>query len=417
MAIDINVDNKRFTQRILISLSWLRAAALIMQVVYMLWFVSPIHLLVWVLIVVQLCLLLSGWINQKLRMSERALLLNLCFDLLLLAGYIYFTGGVTNPLISLFLLPVVTAAVALKPNLALTVLIMAIGLYSLLFLDQSEHHHGHNFSSHLMGMWLVFIASGALLFYIASYLSKAIRQQQKRIQQHEQRQLRNDYLTALGLSAADAAHQLNTPLSTLAVLVEEVEQNTPSDDIQLMQQQIKRCQDITRSIQQQFNELKSGEFKVISIHQLVQHVSSSFRLLQPESELRIEGADCPGFVRSHIGLQSALLNLLDNAAKASQQSGVSALEMAVLTEKDKCLIHITDQGPGLSTELLDDYGWRPSKEEPTKDKNSVGIGVGTLISNASIEYVGGRLSVSNNQQGATVTVTLPLVEQSPGVNV
>ena len=407
------IDHKKFTQSILISLSWIRAIALIMQVVYMLWFVNPIHMMVWVLIVVQVCLLLSGWINQKLRLSQKALLINLLLDVALLGGYVYLTGGASNPLISLLLLPIVTASVALKRYLAVVVLIVAGLVYSLLYvIDQPQHHHASSFSSHLLGMWLVFIASAGLIFYVASYLSNAIRMQQKRIQQHEQRQLRDDYLTALGLSAADAAHQLNTPLSSLTVLLDDMmDSNTHNNqDMRLMQQQVQRCHTITQSIQQHFDELKSGEFRTIAIKELVGLVARNFRLLYPEIQLVIENDALQGWVHSHIGLQSALLNLLDNAAKASQSLDKHEVHLQLSDDGNYCYIDIVDQGAGLAEDVIEHYGWRPRDERTSPG----GMGIGTLISNASIEQVGGHLRVMPHKPGAKIRVALPLQTQNHG---
>lgn len=383
-----------------------------MQVVYLLWFVRPIQLFVWVLLVVQLCLLLLGWLNQKIRLSDKAVMVNLSLDLVLLAGYVYLTGGVSNPMISLLLLPVVTASVAVSKVLAFVVFLLASALYTVMFLNSSTHHHGDtSFSSHLMGMWLVFIASGALLVYVVSYLSAAIREQQQRIQRHERRQLRDDYLTALGLSAADAAHQLHTPLATLSVLIDDLNSSEQShesvvnDDLLLMKQQIQRCVEITQSIQSQFNELKAGDFTVISVAQLIKQIRGGFRLLHPEISLQVNGDKTLGFVRSHVGLNSALLNLLDNAVKASQDKNAT-LMLSATVENDHCIIEVTDQGAGLEQDFIDHYGWRPAGSHN-------GMGVGSLISNASIEHVGGRLSIKNNAQGATARVDLPLVFIDP----
>lgn len=401
------MHNKIFTQRILISLSWLRAAALVMQVLYLLMFVSPVNLFVWTLLIVQVCLLLSSWMAQKHKHSETAVLLHLLFDVLLLGGYVYLTGGPTNPLIYLLLLPLVTAAVALRQRLALSVLLLACLTYTGLYIiEPTQHHHSSNFSSHLLGMWLVFMASGGLLFYVASYLSRAIRQQQIRIQHHERRQLRNDYLTALGISAADAAHQLNTPLSTLSILVEDLKPS--SEQGKLMQQQIERCQKITQSIQAQFDELKKNQYKLILAQDLMQQLESSFRLMQPDVELEVKASSQEGWIKSHIGLESALLNLLDNAVKASLQKGCAKVFCDYRVVGQSFVITIGDFGGGIPEEFIEHYGWRPSPEN--RRANSERMGVGTLISNASIEIAGGQLSIKNSETGTLVTVMLPLVK-------
>lgn len=405
------MHNKIFTQRILISLSWLRAAALVMQVLYLLMFVSPVQLFVWTLLIVQVCLLLSSWIAQKRKHSEITVLYHLLLDVVLLGGYIYLTGGTSNPLIYLLLLPLVTAAVALQQRLALSVLFFACLTYTGLYIvEPVAHHHTDNFSSHLLGMWLVFIASGGLLYYVASYLSRAIRQQQVRIQHHERRQLRNDYLTALGVSAADAAHQLNTPLSTLSVLVGDLD--CCSEQVKLMQQQIERCQKITQSIQSQFDELKKNQYKLITTHNFMQQLESSFRLLQPHVKLEVEASSQEGCIKSHIGLESALLNLLDNAGKASQQQGSAKVVCGYKLIDNHLLITVRDFGGGISEEFIEHYGWRPSTSVP--DSETERMGIGTLISNASIEIAGGQLSIKNNESGTLVTVTLPLASPHKG---
>lgn len=268
-----------FNQPILIPLSWARGVALFLQVLYLFWLQQLPSPVIWVILSAQAAILLHTLVVSRTSVSEQAIFIALIFDALLLIAYVYLTGGIANPLISLLLLPVATASLMLRPRYALSLLLIAIAGYSLLMSLVSEHQAHQSFNSHLVGMWLVFIASAVLLYYLVVRLVAATRAQQQELEHQKQRQLRDDYLLALGVSAADAAHQLNTPLSSMAVLLDDM---PDSSDKKMIEQQISRCQDITRNIQQQFEQLKQRQYQTLSVGDLFCQVTSSFRLLHPE---------------------------------------------------------------------------------------------------------------------------------------
>ncbi|HEY9031663.1 MAG TPA: ATP-binding protein [Kangiella sp.] len=405
-----------FNQQIMTPLSWGRGIALLLQVLYLFWLQQLPSSVVWVILSVQTVILLHTLVISRATVSQLGIFIALLLDALLLIAYVYLTGGIANPLISLLLLPVATASLMLKPRYALSLLLIAIAGYSLLLSLVSEHQTHHSFTSHLIGMWLVFIASALLLYYLVSRLVRATRNQQLKLEHQKQRQLRDDYLLALGVSAADAAHQLNTPLSSMAVMIDDMPE---SDDKSLMEQQISRCQKITQNIQQQFEQLKLRQYQTISVHDLLSQIAASFRLLHPEVRLELDTKShsesaCNSNqyqLNSHLGFISALLNIMDNAAKASQLNHKAHIKLASEisnnnSHKSYLTLRIFDFGEGLAEHQLESYGFVPNLN------SRQGMGTGSLISSASIELLEGAIQISNHEQGALVTVSLPVRKQN-----
>ncbi|MHC9509702.1 sensor histidine kinase [Kangiella sp. M94] len=405
-----------FNQQIMTPLSWGRGIALLLQVFYLFWLQQLPSPFVWVILSVQTAILLHTVVISRATVSELGIFVALLLDALLLMAYVYLTGGIANPLISLLLLPVATASLMLRPHYALSLLLIAIAGYSLLLSLVSEYQAHHGFTSHLIGMWLVFIASALLLYYLVSRLVRATRIQQLELEQQKQRQLRDDYLLALGVSAADAAHQLNTPLSSMAVIIDDMPE---SDEKSLMEQQISRYQKITHNIQLQFEQLKQRQYQTISVHDLLSQITVSFRLLHPGVSLELDaGSDCNSNqyqLNSHLGFISALLNIMDNAAKASQLNQQSRIRLSCEIDRNERQqpyldLRIFDFGEGLAEHQLENYGFVPSLN------SQQGMGTGSLISSASIELMDGTIEIANHSKGAVVTVSIPILWQASAEN-
>lgn len=409
---------KLLSKQVALPLSWIRAAALLLQLVYLFWLGENPKPAVWAIMVFQLVILLNQFLSRK-ESSMKLLMSYLIADTILLATYVHLTGGASNPLISLLLLPIITASVLLCRKTSLAVLLVANVCYGLIWWNSqgSNHHMAHGFGDHLIGMWLVFVATSGLIYFILSYLSRINQQQQALIHQQRQRQVRDEHIMALGLSAADAAHQLNTPLSTLAVSLEDISEQSPDEiesTVQLMQQQIERCNDITKNMATQYKQLSSQEFSVISVKALLDALVQKYRLLHPQTVLQLVNQNSnqceTAYIRSHLGLVSAILNILDNAAKASQlnQKNTVRMEVSFNNQALENLVNISiiDQGQGVEPNFYQHYGVLPN------EASSKGMGIGSLVSSASIERVGGSLSIANdNDGGAIVTILLPIVER------
>lgn len=342
--------------------------------------------------------------------TPRVLASQLVVDMLALTALLYHAGGPTNPFVSLYLVPVALAAIALdvRPMVGLTVL--AAALYALLmrYHIPLPHVHGRDFELHVTGMWINFLFSAAIMAAALSRLMLTLREQRARLAEARERALRDESLLALGSLAAGTAHQLNTPLTTASLLVEEWAKGVPPDpsDICVMQLQIAFCRDHLRSLVEMARQSTSTETVLEPARGFLSRSLDQWRLLRPGVEVRIDLGAADGLIRADPTLSQALINLINNAADANVATASQApLEIDAQRRADRLTIRILDRGPGPQR-----HGAGP----PRPGARSAGLGIGLLISNASIERNGGHVRQRAREGGGCVTeVDLPLAESAP----
>jgi two-component system sensor histidine kinase RegB len=152
----------------------------------------------------------------------------LCVDLVALAILLYLSGGAANPLISFLLVPVAVAALSMPGRLTAVVALLAIAIYSLahvgvyLPLPVADAERGARL--HLGGMWLTFVVSATMIAWFVARMTASIHERDSRLAAAREQALRDERVVALGALAAGAAHELGTPLATMAVVIGELEQ-------------------------------------------------------------------------------------------------------------------------------------------------------------------------------------------------
>src|ERR1051325_4745874 len=158
------------------------------------------------------------------------LFVHLTFDAVALTAVLYFAGGPTNPFVSLYLLPLTLTAAALSWRYTWSMAALTLTCYSLLLVSYVPLYHRHpgaalheldDFKMHVFGMWLGFILSAGLIAYFAVRMRETLRERDRLRAQVREQELRHERVLALGTLAAGAAHELGTPLSTIAVLRSE----------------------------------------------------------------------------------------------------------------------------------------------------------------------------------------------------
>src|SRR5690349_10919110 len=159
--------------------------------------------------------------------------LHLLADVASLSVLLYLCGGFANPFVSFYLVPLVIAAIALPPVYAWVMAALTVGCYALLFyfyVPMSALHIEHDFGLHLFGMWVNFLVSALTVAWLVARMAQAIRTRDDQIARQREEALRNERIVALGTLAAGAAHELSTPLSTMAVVLGEIAHEHPRDD-------------------------------------------------------------------------------------------------------------------------------------------------------------------------------------------
>ncbi|MEP1216967.1 MAG: HAMP domain-containing sensor histidine kinase [Marinobacter sp.] len=347
------------------------------------------------------------WLTRRPPRSSVTVSLALTVDLLLIGAWLYFTGGYTNPLVSLLLLPIAVAIILVPLGHSIVVTIAGVAIYTSLVLWHTplthEHHSANLAQLHLVGMWVTFAITAVILLLVVGALSRRLRLQQSQLAQIRETRLRDEQIIALGLSAAAVAHRLGTPLNTLALLVEEMKSAAPGshslgEDLRLMEDQLSLCSGHLQQLTSAAVQAKTAQLETLPAQSWIMRLRESATLLWPGATIEWQPPfpDCP--VAVDATLDQALLNLLANAVKASPSwVAISACEGA----EGWLEVIVEDHGDGLESALGDAPGEQVVSSES-------GLGVGLFLSNATIQRLGGTLKARVTAQGTTMIITLPI---------
>ncbi len=350
--------------------------------------------------------------------DEREFLLQLFIDCAVLAGLLYVAGGATNPFVSYFLVPIALAAATLPRHftaLLTAFCLLASGLLMFYYMPLQAlspmtmtmpEHRGHadsGMSLHVMGMWLNVGISAVLITYFVTSIAATVRRQREAINRLREQQLMDENILTVATLAASTAHEMGTPLSSLAVLLGDLKSEHTKDavltaDLQLMAEQVARCQQSLQQLADTAREHQRGGERWQPIAEWVERLLRNWQLLRPEAQAAFTvQAGEPCRVAWSLVVEQAVINVLNNAADAGSQ-----LQVQVQWDEQALRIEIADDGPGIDERIT-------SKRAQVKASEK-GMGLGLLLSHASLERAGGTLSLQTRPEGGTLTrIVLPLM--------
>jgi two-component system, sensor histidine kinase RegB len=360
-------------------------------------------------------------LRQPWPVREAEVVAHLAVDICILWCLLYFTGGATNPFISLYIMPVALAATALSASYLVAVVLLAGGAYATLmfrYVPLPEiHAHDAQFSLHVLGMGINFAISALLLGFFIQRLAAELRARETATQGLRERALRDEGILAIATQAAGAAHELNTPLSTIRTLLTELRHEHGSDarldeDLALLTNQADRCRDILRELVNVGAAPLSDATPALNLAAFATDCAERFRLLRPDVDLAITLNDADGAISILMapGLRHAVIALLNNAADASALHESSAVEFSTRLDGDAVEFAVRDGGSGLAPSARAAAGLRFFS-----DKRD-GLGLGLVLANATAERLNGNLSVASLPSHGTLTrlrVPLQSVEDRP----
>ncbi len=372
------------------------------------------------------------WLRLKnpAPVTDLELVGQLLADIVALAVLLYASGGSTNPFVSLFLLPLTIAAAILPPRQTWFIAGITVCCYTTLLFSYeplvrkgmelhplmamepgSPAHGGHAgyFELHVVGMWFNFLLSAVLIAYFVVRMAASIRERDRLLLTAREIALRDEHIIALGTLAAGAAHELGTPLATMAIITHELQQehgnhNELNEDLRLLRLQIDSCKTILSKLLDTAGQTRSGSLAQVRSDQYLDELIEQWQIIRPGIALiRIENGLSPApYIATEASLSHAIMNLLNNAADASPDY----VEFITSWDERRLSIQICDRGPGLAPDTLASAG-QPFFTTKAPGK---GTGIGLFLANASIERFGGSVSLSNRAGGgARIEVLLPVL--------
>ena len=408
----INYQNMTIIQRLFL----LRTVAIIIQLltVLIVYFVMSLQIallpLMVVIIVESLFHILSILIFRQRDAGNVAIVLQLIADVIFLTVLLSLSGGATNAFVSLLLLPIVIAAVSLPASYLLFISFSAIASYSALLLTMPEHTMHHmDMSNHFIGMWANFLLSVIVVTFVVGAMARVITNRERAIALQREDQLKSEQLLALGVASAQVTHQVATPLANIQLLYEELAEDYPEHEaIIAMAQPLAACTNQLGYFRSLATSIRENKKTQLSVTELLEQLVDQMHFHFPEQALDIIQADpVHGKIVSDAMLLPALLNLIQNAIRANEESQQQHITLTVSRINNTLSLQLRDFGAGIEANMS--QAQREVLGEQMVVSKS-GLGMAVFLSNSTFQRLGGKLKLINHsEQGCIALVTLPLL--------
>ncbi len=353
------------------------------------------------------------FIYKKTQLSDRSAFIFLLIDILQLGVLLYLSGGITNPFIIFILIPSVFSSsnLSLKTNTLLVLLTIIIILF-LTFNYQdlpinlnSDFHNNHYFYYSIpvsLIIALVFLNYFAMTFGTQSRLRKEAlgKMEEVMAKEHE--------LLSLGGQAAAAAHSLGTPLSTITIITHDLMkqfkgQKDLEKDIELLNSQVERCNEILKRLT--LNPVEEDEFidKDINIRDYLHEIISSFKeISKKEFVFNFDQDSNPRKISKSIEIVYGLRNFIGNANKFATNS----IFINLKSDSEFTEITVEDDGNGYPRDIISKIGEPYLKSSYSKDKSKEGLGLGLFIGKTLLEKNFASINCRNSKtrSGAEVII-------------
>ncbi len=350
----------------------------------------------------------------------RALLLILALDLLTLTGLLYFSGGPHNPFTVFYFVNLALAAVVLPGYGSWALTGLAIACFSALTwlgyvpVPQLELVPLATNRSSLeiwrLGLVVAFATCAVVICYFITRVTAELRQREQELRVAEQKRAQSERLEALATLAAGAGHELASPLSTIAVIANDLARHLEGsnvassviEDVALIRSELAHCRSILDRMSGSAGQAAGEQVGTWRLDRIIQEVVDGLRRAE---NVRVEGLERVGARTLFVplqGLAQALRGLVQNGLDASELGQIVVID--VDATPDEVIIRVRDQGKGMSP----DESARAGQPFFTTKEPGQGMGLGLFLTRNVIERLGGTLRLDSTLgQGTTAEVRLP----------
>ena len=351
---------------------------------------------------------------QKNILSNRASFIFLFMDILQLSSLIFLTGGILNPFSIFLIIPSVFSSsnIELKASLTLiflTVLsILLLTFYHIeLIYPETNKILVNNFYYYAIPTSLII----ALIFlnYFAATFGRESRLRKEALDKLEQVIAKEHELVSLGGQAAAAAHSLNTPLSTIKVISQDMykqfkDQKDIKKDIELLVSQVERCGQILKKLS--LNPSQEDDFinQKLSISEYVSEIVKSFIEISDKEFVINLSQDTNSFkISKIIEIIYGIRNFIGNANKFSKKK----IYVSVKSNNESTEISIEDDGSGYPKDILGKIGEPYIKSSSDQNNTKAGLGLGIFIGKTLLERNKAKVICRNSKtrRGAEVIIS------------
>lgn len=375
----------------------------------------------WALVPLLCVLITNVWLHRvahgSVRSPQAMLGVIFAFDTLCLTSVLALTDGPMNPFTLLYLVQITLAAVVLQKKWTWVLGMLSAVCFGLLFFlhvpftgfHVSSTEHG--FLPHLVGMWIAFVIAVVLISFFTSRVSHALRQREQEVLALQEHVARQERLTSLVTLAAGAAHELGTPLGTIAVVARELERYAATlrdgeavrEDARLIRSEVERCQHILQRMSADGAEPVGESPRIIEVAELLRQTLKEVPdARRPYVIVDAAEATASLFLPVRATVQS-LVALVGNALDAGPEDVQVVLRARRIGAE--IAFSVCDNGKGMTEEIQR----RITEPFFTTKEPGRGMGLGIFLVRSFAERLGGGLSYESAPgRGTTATLTLPL---------
>ncbi len=340
---------------------------------------------------------------KKNQLQEKISLTFLTLDIIQLSFLLYLTGGTINPFSIFLIIPSIFASNSLSIRTNILLIILTISSIILLTFYHQELPSPLNeyiFSNyHYYSVPLALIIALIFLSFFALTFGNESKVRKDALDKIQEVISKENELVSLGGQAAAAAHSLGTPLSTIKIISQDLNDNFKNNkelkkDIELLLSQVERCNEILKKLS--LNPVVEDDFidKDITLHNYVKEIVNSFEEISDKNFIINTEQNYNSFeISKLIEVVYGIRNFIGNANKFAKKN----IYISITSDSENSSISVEDDGFGFPKDILTKIGDPYIKSLQSKNKSRAGLGLGIFIGKTLLEKNKAKLLIRNSE--------------------